>query len=186
MRFQILFPIFFTIRLHYEEILLWLELRVRNNTATNNSSLWADGLYRSGPCCGGRWTGCAGRWPQLGPPCQSRSAAAPPGWEDLSPCAPWLGCSWTTGGQTERMVWLLFLISTLNVLGRLSEYTLSAASKFDIHADLHIPTGELPNTTTHLFFGPLGESRSPLWHQSSSFLSLTHSNTHKHTQSFTH
>jgi len=90
----------------------------RSTWILNRFVLHRSWCYQSGPCCGGRWTGCAGRWTRLGPPCRSRSAAAPPGWEDLSPCAPWLGCSWTTRGRTEGMVWLLFQI--FNLQGKLS------------------------------------------------------------------
>lgn len=77
-------------------------LSVFNPTRVCDSVHW----YRSDPCCGGRWTGSAGQWPQLGPPCLNRSAAAPPGWAVLSPSAPWLGYSWTTGGQKEvKLQW---------------------------------------------------------------------------------
>lgn len=148
-------------------------------------------LYRSGPCCGGRWTGCAGRWPQLGPPCPSRNAAAPPGWEDLSPCAPWLGCSWTTGGKTERAVWLVFffffIISTLeHFLGRLSEYTPSAASCLTFMQTPTFPPGSCP-TRPRIFSLDQRESPGHLYGtMSSSSLLLTQTHTETHTHSIIH
>ena len=129
----------------------------------------ANALYRSGPCCGGRWTDCAGRWPRLGPPCQSQSAVTPPGWEDPSPYAPGLGCSWTTGGQTKGMVWLLFIISTLT--SRVGWVSTNRQQHPVWHscrpAASHQGAAQHGHISSLWTTGkaPLEESTSPLWHQ---------------------